>query len=134
MKPKNLVILYSSIAGLSTAINILGQVISIIIYKGNYAIELSILVGTILGLPPKYFLEKKYVFRFKSESIFHDSKLFMIYTCLGVLTTLVFWSIEYGFHLVFEDQLLRYLGGILGLGIGFFIKYKLDKKFVFVNA
>jgi hypothetical protein len=29
---------------------------------------------------------------------------------------------------------MRYLGGIIGLSIGFYVKYQLDKKYVFVNG
>jgi hypothetical protein len=28
---------------------------------------------------------------------------------------------------------MRYIGGVLGLSIGYYIKYQLDKRFVFVD-
>ena len=41
---------------------------------------------------------------------------------------------EYAFHLIFNTDLMRYVGGIVGLAIGFFVKYHLDKKYVFVGG
>ena len=50
---------------------------------------------------------------------------------MGVFTTLIFWSLEFGFTLLFQTKEMRYLGGIIGLAIGYFTKYQLDKRFVF---
>ena len=107
--------------------------LSISVYKGPFSVEISILVGTILGLPLRYFLEKRYIFAFTSKNLVHDGKLFVFYSAMGVITTLVFWGTEYAFHLIYDSDLMRYIGGIVGLTIGFFIKYQLDKKYVFVN-
>jgi putative flippase GtrA len=129
-----IVVLYSLFAVLSTAINIGSQMLSIWIYKGPLAVEISILVGTAMGLPLRYFLEKRYIFNFTSINLVHDGKLFVFYSAMGVITTLIFWGTEYAFHLVYDTDLMRYLGGIIGLSIGFYVKYQLDKKYVFVNG
>ena len=50
---------------------------------------------------------------------------------MGVFTTAIFWSTELAFHLIFQSAELRYLGGIIGLAIGYLTKYELDKRFVF---
>lgn len=127
-------ILYTLFAILSTIINIGSQMISIWVYKGLYHIEISIFVGTVIGLPLRYFLEKRYIFSFTSRSLAHDGKLFIYYCAMGVVTTLIFWGIEYAFHLLYETDFMRYIGGIIGLSIGFFVKYQLDKKYVFVKS
>ena len=124
-------VLYSAFAIVSTAMNIGAQMLSILLYTGVYKIEVSILIVTTVGLPLRYFLEKHYIFAFKSENMLHDGKLFILYTFLGILTTTVFWGVEYAFHLIFKTDTMRYFGGIIGLTIGFCIKYQLDKKFVF---
>jgi putative flippase GtrA len=126
-------VLYSLFAVLSTAINIGSQMLSIWIYKGALAVEISILVGTAMGLPLRYFLEKRYIFNFTSKNLVHDGKLFVFYSAMGVITTLIFWGTEYAFHLIYDNDFMRYLGGIIGLSIGFYVKYQLDKKYVFVN-
>ena len=126
-------VLYTLFAVLSTAINIGSQMLSIWIYKGPLSVEVSILVGTAMGLPLRYFLEKRYIFNFTSKNLVHDGKLFVFYSAMGVITTLIFWGTEYAFHLIYDTDFMRYLGGIIGLSIGFYVKYQLDKKYVFVN-
>ena len=127
-------VLYTLFAVLSTVINIGFQMLSIWIYEGPLSVEISILVGTAMGLPLRYFLEKRYIFNFTSKNLVHDGKLFVFYSAMGVITTLIFWGTEYAFHLVYDTDLMRYLGGIIGLSIGFYVKYQLDKKYVFVNS
>lgn len=127
-------VLYSLFAAFSTAINIGSQMLSVALYKGPYAIEASILVGTATGLLPRYFLEKRYIFAFESDDLAHDTRLFFLYSFMGVFTTAIFWGVEYGFHLAFDRADMRYLGGIIGLAIGFYVKYQLDKRFVFVRG
>jgi len=127
-------VLYTLFAVLSTAINIGSQMISIWIYKGPLSVEISILVGTAMGLPLRYFLEKRYIFNFTSKNLVHDGKLFVFYSAMGVITTLIFWGTEYAFHVIYDTDFMRYLGGIIGLSIGFYVKYQLDKKYVFVNS
>ena len=127
-------VLYSLFAVLSTAINIGSQMLSIWIYKGALAVEISILVGTAMGLPLRYFLEKRYIFNFTSKNLVHDGKLFVFYSAMGVITTLIFWGTEYAFHLIYDTDFMRYLGGVIGLSVGFYVKYQLDKKYVFVNS
>jgi putative flippase GtrA len=126
--------LYILFATLSTLINICSQMLYISIYNGVYAVEISILVGTATGLPLRYLLEKRYIFSFKSKNIKHDGRLFLLYSFMGVFTTAIFWVTEYTFHLIFADESMRYLGGVIGLAIGFYVKYRLDKKYVFVNS
>ena len=135
--PKNVMsiaVLYSLFAAFSTAINIGFQMLSIWLYMGLYAVEVSILVGTAAGLPLRYLLEKRYIFTFKSKNIAHDGRLFILYTFMGVFTTAIFWGVEYAFHLVFGTGNMRYVGGVIGLAIGFYIKYQLDKNYVFVSG
>ena len=131
-KAFTIVVLYTVFASLSTAINIGSQMLSMGIYKGVYAVEISILVGTATGLPLRYLLEKRYIFSFKSINIRHDGQLFVLYSFMGVFTTMIFWLTEYAFHILFAEDFMRYVGGVIGLGIGFYVKYRLDKKYVFV--
>ena len=126
-----LAVLYSVFALIAIAVNISCQALVIWIYKGSFALQLSILVGTAAGLPVKYVLDKKYIFRFQSKNITHDSQVFMLYICRSVFTTAIFWTVEYGFHVAFGTYAMRYTGGVIGLMIGNIIKYRLDKKYVF---
>jgi hypothetical protein len=126
-------VLYRLFAGLSTLVNIGSQMLSMLIYSGIYAVEISIFIGTLAGLPLRYFLEKRYIFSFQSKSIKHDGQLVILYSFMGIFTTVIFWGTEYVFHLIFADDFMRFVGGVLGLTIGYYIKYQLDKHFVFID-
>lgn len=128
-----LAVLYAVFAIIATAANIGCQALVIWVYKGPYAVPLSILVGTAAGLPIKYVLEKRHIFSFESDNLAHDGRLFMLYSFMGVFTTALFWGVEYAFHHVFGTDAMRYLGGAIGLTVGYVIKYHLDKRFVFVS-
>ena len=80
----SIAVLYTLFAAFSTAMNIGTQMLSIWLYKGPYAIEVSILAGTAAGLPLRYVLEKRYIFAFKSNNIAHDGRLFVLYSFMGV--------------------------------------------------
>ena len=126
-----LALTYALLAMIATAANIGAQDLSIRLYTGAYAIPLSVMIGTGTGLIVKYVLDKRYIFRFRALDVRHDSQTFALYTTMGVFTTLIFWGFEFGFNAVFQTKEMRYLGGIIGLAIGYFTKYQLDKRFVF---
>lgn len=50
---------------------------------------------------------------------------------MGLLTTVIFWGFEFSFYYIFRDPKMRYIGGVVGLSIGYFIKYHLDKRYTF---
>lgn len=125
--------LYAVVAVLATAANLLTQMALVWAYSGPYAIELSVLAGTAAGLPVKYLLEKRHIFEFEAESLKHDGQMFFLYSFLGVFTTAIFWGTELAFQWFFGTDLMRYVGGAIGLTMGYVIKYHLDKRFVFVD-
>lgn len=124
---------YSLFALISTIANIGSQDIVTRLYSGVYSVSLSVLVGTAIGLLVKYILDKKYIFRFQIKNFSHETQTFVLYAIVGVVTTGVFWGLEFLFDVIFQVKKMRYLGGILGLTIGYAVKYFLDKKFVFNN-
>ena len=122
---------YALVSGLATAANIGTQAVSMWVYSGTYAVALSVLAGTAMGFPIKYVLEKKHVFDFKADNLGHDTRLFILYGFMGVFTTAIFWGIEFAFQYIYGTDAMRYLGGAIGLTLGSYIKYHLDKRFVF---
>lgn len=122
---------YVIFAIISTIANILAQEFSIRIYDDAYGIFVSIVVGTGVGLVVKYLLDKKYIFKYKIENLKHDSHTFILYTIMGLATTIIFWGFEFAFHYIYQTKEMRYLGGVIGLAIGYWVKYHLDKNFVF---
>jgi putative flippase GtrA len=125
---------YAIFALLATMVNIASQDLALALYGGRHALVCSVLAGTATGLLVKYYLDKKYIFRFVPASIAHDGQTFILYTMMGLLTTAVFWGFEFGFEWVFRDKSMRYLGAVIGLAIGYLLKYWLDQRFVFRPA
>ena len=123
--------LYTAFAIVATFFNILAQDIFSYIYSGPFYILVSIIIGTGVGLVIKYVLDKKYIFKYKTQNAQHDGKVFMLYTVMGIFTTIIFWGFEFGFHAIFETKEMRYVGGVIGLMICYICKYYLDKRFVF---
>lgn len=127
----NLTIKYIIFALIATAVNIGAQDIVIRNYIGAFDILISVVVGTGAGLVIKYILDKRYIFRFRARDAAHDTRTFALYTVMGLVTTVIFWGFEFGFHHIFETKEMRYLGGVIGLAIGYLTKYHLDKRYVF---
>ena len=126
-----LAINYAIFALIATAANIGAQDFIIRIYSGAFDILASVVVGTGVGLVVKYILDKRYIFRFRARNVAHDTQTFALYTVMGLATTVIFWGFEFGFHHIFETKEMRYLGGVIGLAIGYLTKYHLDKRYVF---
>ena len=129
-----LAIVYTIIALIATAANLGSQELTVRVWHGAFQIELSVFIGTGAGLIVKYVLDKIFIFRFRAASTLHDMQTFIFYTCTGVVTTLLFWAFEFGFNAAFQDKNMRYVGALIGLGLGYWAKYHLDKRFVFSAA
>ncbi|MBV8659037.1 MAG: GtrA family protein [Burkholderiales bacterium] len=126
-----LIITYAILSLISTAANIGVQDIVIRSYSGRFDIPVSILFGTGFGLFIKYILDKQYIFRFRPRNAMHDGRTFVLYALMGLITTAVFWGFEFGFQYFFATKEMRYVGGMIGLAIGYLAKFHLDKRFVF---
>lgn len=133
MNRMDLIVRYSLFAALAIAVNLVSQEVVLQIYAGQFDITLSIFAGTGAGLITKYYLDKNYIFFFQAANLKKNSKVFFLYTLMGILTTLIFWSFEVGFQIIFQSKTMRYLGAGLGLIVGYYIKYRLDRRFVFVG-
>ena len=126
-----LVLKYALFAMMATATNIGSQELVVRAYGGPYALLASVAVGTGVGLVTKYVLDKLFIFNFRAANARHDAQVFLQYTAVGLFTTLIFWAFEFGFNAAFEDKDMRYVGALIGLALGYYIKYAIDKRFVF---
>ena len=126
-----LALVYAIIAVIAMMANLAVQALSVRLWSGIWQIEISVLAGTAVGLVVKYVLDKIYIFRFKADNAVHDAQTFILYTAMGVVTTLIFWGFEFAFYSAFDDKRMRYIGGLIGLTLGYWAKYHLDKRFVF---
>ena len=128
-----LAIRYALFAVVATVTNILAQDVADRLYYGPYGICFSMVCGTLAGLVVKYALDKKYIFFYRTKGFLDDSLKFFLYSIMGVVTTCLFWGVELGFDFAFNTKPMRYLGAVIGLALGYWIKYRLDKRFVFTE-
>lgn len=127
----NIVFKYINFAIVSTIVNLLFQYISFYFYNGFLSLYLAMFFGTLSGLILKYILDKKYIFYYEPKNKKDDSKKFLLYSLIGLFTTFIFWGFEIGFDFIFKNEIAKYIGALIGLSIGYIVKYNLDKKFVF---
>ncbi len=126
-----LVFWYAVFAAISIGANLGSQSLSFHLYQAAWAVPVSVCIGTGVGLVVKYLLDKAWIFRYEHRSVAHGMRTFALYVAMGLGTTLLFWAVEFAADALFHDESARLAGGALGLAIGYFAKYHLDKRFVF---
>ncbi len=128
-----LAIKYTVFAIISTLFNLLFQYLSFLVYSDFASLYIAMFFGTLAGLVAKYILDKKFIFYHIPKDKKDDVKKFVLYSFMGVFTTIIFWGTEIIFDTLSQDPNAKYLGAVLGLTIGYVIKYFLDKKYVFIH-
>lgn len=126
---------YAGFALLAICINLLSQAVALSMLGGFwFGIYVAIAFGNGAGLVFKYFADKYWVFEDVELSFAQNSRKFALYTAFGIGTTFIFWGVELAFHYIFQTQLMTYVGAVVGLCIGYVIKYNLDKRITFAAA
>ncbi len=128
----NLIFRYSLFAILATCSNLFSQRLVLGLGNSDVIFIIALLVGTFVGLFLKYILDKRWIFKDTSTGI--QGKKFSLYTAMGIVTTLIFWGVETTFWLIWQSNAMRELGAVIGLSIGYTIKYGLDRRFVFTDV
>lgn len=123
---------YIFFAIISIAINLGFQYLTTNAYNGWGSLYIAMLAGTFAGLITKYILDKKFIFYHIPTNKKDDTKKFFLYSLMGVSTTIIFWGTEIAFDFIFNTPGAKYIGAVVGLSIGYIIKYYLDKKYVFI--
>lgn len=134
LRAGSLILRYSAFAAVATVTNILTQEASLSVYHGNKALEASILAGTGMGFAVKYVLDKYWIFFDRTSGSSAEVWKILLYGLSGVLTTALFWAVEIGCWKASGTDFAKYSGAVVGLGIGYVMKYLLDRRFVFVRA
>lgn len=127
-------VLYAVFAAVATGANLGVQAVVVALLRGQpYAIAASVAAGTVVGLPVKYLLDRNYIFRADRSAGRRDATAFALYATTAVVTTAVFWGSEALAEWLTHSEALRLVGGAIGLAIGYVLKYRLDKRFVFTG-
>lgn len=121
---------YAAFAVIATMVNLLTQRGLFAVYDDAGAVYGALALGTLTGLVAKYLLDKRWIFADRSTGVATHARKFSLYTLMGVFTTVIFWGSELAFDALGGDG-WRYVGGALGLTVGYVVKYRLDRRFVF---
>lgn len=92
------------------------------------------LMGIASGFMLKYILDKKYVFNDSKGTLQEEAQKVGIYGLLSIFTTLLLFVISEGVERIIDWKYEVYAGWLIGLIIGYLLKYFLDKRFVFKQA
>ncbi len=134
MSLRALVFRYALFAVIATFANLSVQRLILQSTTTVMSLALAISGGTIVGLGVKYLLDKRWIFHDFSTGMKSNSLQFSLYSLNGIFTTAIFWLSEFTFWYIWGTQFMRELGAVIGLSIGYFIKYQLDRKFVFTSS
>lgn len=124
---------YSLFAVIAVVVNLATQraVLGVGWHSEGLGLAMAIAAGTITGLVVKYILDKRWIFYDDTGGASAQSKQFLLYSAMGLVTTVIFWGTETLFWAVWRTDVMRELGAIIGLSVGYITKYQLDKRYVF---
>ncbi|WP_170765208.1 GtrA family protein [Ruegeria lacuscaerulensis] len=133
MTLQTLILRYAAFALVATIANLATQ--RLVLQFGDTGGHFAAAVGggTIVGLVIKYVLDKRWIFYDIKTGAKNHGRKFSLYTSMGLITTAIFWGTETAFWLIWQTDMMRELGAILGLSVGYVVKYKLDRRFVFTD-
>ena len=133
MTLQTLILRYTAFAVVATIANLATQ--RVVLQLGETGVHFAAAVGagTIVGLAIKYLLDNRWIFYDVEAGVKNHSRMFSLYTAMGLFTTAIFWGTETLFWLIWQTEIMRELGAILGLSVGYVVKYNLDRRFVFTD-
>lgn len=134
MSLTTLVLRYAAFAVIASLANLAAQRLVFLCGTGTVWFVLALGTGTGVGLVIKYILDKNWIFYDQSTGVGAHSQKFPLYVAMGLVTTALFWAMETLPWLLWHSAPLRDAGAVLGLTIGYVIKYRLDRRFVFTDA
>lgn len=134
MTPSALAFRYAAFAGVATLVNLAVQRIVLLAGTATLHFAAALVAGTLAGLVVKYLLDKRWIFHDAETGLRRHGRKFTLYSVMGIATTCIFWGSETLFWLVWRTEFMREAGAVLGLAIGYSLKYRLDRRFVFAGA
>ncbi|UWQ64035.1 GtrA family protein [Leisingera caerulea] len=133
MTLQQLLVRYTAFAAAATAVNLATQRAVLQLGETGVLFTAAMAAGTLTGLVVKYLLDKRWIFFDQQSGLKHQGRTFLLYSLMGVATTAVFWITETLFWLTFGTDAAREAGAVLGLVVGYTVKYQLDRHFVFTR-
>lgn len=134
MTIRTLALRYAFFALLATTANLATQRLVLSGGESSAVFAAAVGAGTIVGLVLKYFLDKRWIFADRSTGMRAHGQKLSLYTAMGIVTTAIFWCTETAFWLLWQSDIMREVGAIIGLTFGYVLKYQLDRRFVFTGT
>lgn len=131
MRIETLIARYTAFAVVAIVANLLTQRLVLSVLDARYGLSVAIIAGTLVGLLAKYYLDKNWIFADLDSGLEKNGKKFALYSLMGIVTTLMFWGMETAFWSIWQTDTMREVGAMLGLTVGYVVKYHLDRRFVF---
>jgi putative flippase GtrA len=124
-----LAVRYGLFATIASLVNLTTQEFVTSILARDLA--LSIGAGTVTGFAAKYVLDKYWIFSDSFDGRLNELRKITLYGMFSVVTTVLFWAFEVGFWLLWHTNFAKYFGAAIGLLIGYWLKYRLDRAYTF---
>ena len=102
MRKSKKLFLFVFFAAISTLLNLLTQRVILSFKKTNLYFLIAVLLGTLVGLITKFFLDKNYIFFDDNNHISNLKKKFGLYTLMGAFSTIIFWGTESIFWIIWR--------------------------------
>ena len=134
MAASSILLRYAAFAAIATLANLGAQRIVLSLGEDAAIFVAAVFWGTLVGLVVKYLLDKRWIFADHSTGLANHGRKFSLYTAMGVVTTAIFWGTETLFWLLWKTDVMRETGAVLGLAVGYLVKYRLDRRFVFTDG
>ena len=119
------IFLYFLFALLSSIVNLIGQHVFLNYYENLFV---AVIFGSAFALVLKYILDSSFVFDGNGQI---NLKTFLNYAFIGACITPIIWIVEVIFLNIFGTVFMRDVGALLGIALAYYIKYEMDKRFVF---
>lgn len=140
-------LVYMVFAAAAIALNVAVQVVvrevflallpslaSQVILSFEYWFVAALGAGTVAGFVFKFVVDKLVIFG-EGAASFQDvgrtGRQVVLYFGFALITTAIFWGTELSFKVLFSGDVYL-VGGVLGLAVGYTLKFLLDRTFVFV--
>ena len=134
MTRRTLILRYTAFAVVAIVANLAAQRLVFTQGGSGVVFAFAVGIGTLVGLVIKYFLDKRWIFFDLDAGLKAHGQKFSRYTAMGLITTAIFWGAETAFWLIWRTDAMRELGAVIGLGIGYVVKYHLDRRYVFTDS
>lgn len=122
---------YSAFASIAILANLATQRLVLAAFPKAFILALA--GGTLIGLIMKYALDRQWIFKGGSHAQAGHAGTFGLYAATGIFTTLIFWGLETAAWLIWQTHQAREVGAVVGLLLGYGLKYRLDRRYVFTQ-